>query len=405
MQDNLFGQKAREQLFSPEAIKQAIEGKGFSLKPTVDTSAAQKDLGDFKQQESKDPIELSVKPAGFDSSAGLSSIRGPVQAFIDQLKTTDSFDQVINFKANGLDQIRNDLGFTSDALNAFSSDVTGVDQQLSSSFLNASNALLPISDQIRGIGEDFQNFNTGTDPFAAVGTSLGDAAASTDGINGSLQAAIQSAQGLDQALANNPGTEQLQQAYDSLQPPDVSQAVTDQALLADGTQGTVTATQGLADSWVGVADNIRAAVDALAAFNTPQAPARFAGGGVEAARSYTVNEIGPEAFLSATGTLSKIRAPQYGHWVAPSRGMVLPAGITANLDAMGAFDRGSSPPTKQMAAAVARPRGGSDAQLALVRLQRSIDRLEKTMGSYRPPTVEVHTPSNAGLLHTMQSFR
>lgn len=377
----------------------------FSLKPKLDTTGAEKDLGAFKQQESKDPIELSVKPAGFDSSAGLSSIRGPVQAFIDQLKTTDSFDQAINFKANGLDQIRNDLGFTSDALNAFSSDVTGVDQQLSSSFLNASNALLPISDQIRGIAEDFQNLNTGTDPFAAVGTSLGDAAASTDGINGSLQAAIQSAQGLDQALANNPGAEQLQQAYDSLQPPDVSQAVTDQALLADGTQGAVTATQGLADSWVGVADNIRAAVDALAAFNSPQAPARFAGGGVEAARSYTVNEIGPEAFLSATGTLSKIRAPQYGHWVAPSRGMVLPAGITANLDAMGAFDRGSSPPTKQIAAAVARPRGGSDAQLALVRLQRSIDRLEKTMGSYRPPTVEVHTPSNAGLLHTMQSFR
>lgn len=405
IQDNLFGQKAREQLFSPEAIKQAMQGKDFSLKPTVDTTAAQKDLGDFKQQELKDPIELSVKPAGFDAGAGLSSIRGPVQAFIDQLKTTDSFDQAINFKAIGLDQIRNDLGFTTDALNAFGSDITGVDQQLSSSFLNASNALLPLSDQIRGIGEDFQNLNTGTDPFAAVGTSLGDAASSTDGINSSLQAAIESVQGLDQALANNPGAEQLQQAYDNLQPPDVSQAVTDQALLADGTQGTVTATQGLADSWVGVAANIQAATQALAAFNTPQAPGRFAGGGVEAAHSYTVNEIGPEAFLSATGTLSRIRAPQYGHWVAPSRGMVLPAGITARLDAMGLFDRGSSPPARQMAAAVARPRGGSDAQLALVRLQRSIDRLEKTMGTYRPPTVEVHTPSNAGLLHTMQSFR
>lgn len=406
IQDNLFGQKAREQLFSPEAIKQAMQGKDFSLKPTVDTTAAQKDLGDFKQQESKDPIELSVKPAGFDAGAGLSSIRGPVQAFIDQLKTTDSFDQAINFKAIGLDQIRNDLGFTTDALNAFGSDITGVDQQLSSSFLNASNALLPLSDQIRSIGEDFQNLNTGTDPFAAVGTSLGDAAASTDGINGSLQAAIQSVQGLDQALANNPGAEQLQQAYDNLQPPDVSQAVTDQATLADGTEGTVAATQGLADSWIGVAANIQAATQALAAFNTPQAPGRFAGGGVEAARSYTVNEIGPEAFLSATGTLSRIRAPQYGHWVAPSRGLVLPAGITARLDAIGAFDRGSSsPPARQMAAAVARPRGGSDAHLALVRLQRSIDKLEKTMGSYCPPTVEIHTPSNAGLLHTMQSFR
>jgi hypothetical protein len=42
---------------------------------------------------------------------------------------------------------------------------------------------------------------------------------------------------------------------------------------------------------------------------------------------------------------------------------------------------------------------------ALGRLQRSIDRLEKTMGSYRPPDVSVSVPSNAGLLHTLQSIR
>ncbi len=404
MQDNLFGQKARDQLFSPEAIKKAMEGNDFSLQPKVDTSAAQRDLAAFRQQETRDPLELPIKPAGFDAGAGLANIRGPVQDFINQLKTTNSPDQTINFQATGLDQIRTDLGLTGNVVDAFKASAAGVGTDLSMGFMNASGALFPLSDQIRGLGEDFQNLNTGTDPFASVGTSLGDAAAGTDEINGSLQSAIQSIQGFDQALANNPGAEQLQQAYDNLQPPDVGQAVNDQATLADGTQGTVAATQGLADSWVGVADNIRAAVDALAAFSTPQAPARFAGGGVQGGQDYTVNELGPEAFLSATGTLSRIRAPQYGHWVAPSRGMVLPANVTAHLDAMGAFDRGrGAAPARQMVAAMARPQGNRS-DVALIRLQRSIDKLEKTMGTYRPPSVEVQLPNNAGLLHKMQSF-
>ena len=73
---------------------------------------------------------------------------------------------------------------------------------------------------------------------------------------------------------------------------------------------------------------------------------------------------------------------------------------------MGAFDRGGPAPARQMATAVAQSRGGHGGEVAaLSRLQRSIDRLEKTMGSYRPPTVEVQVPGNAGLLHTLQSFR
>jgi hypothetical protein len=378
----------------------------FSLKPKLDTTGAEKDLGAFKQQEARDPLELPIKPAGFDAGAGLANIRGPVQDFINQLKTTNSPDQTINFQATGLDQIRTDLGLTGSVVDAFKASATGVGTDLSMGFINASGALLPLSDQIRGLGEDFQSLNTGADPFASVGASLSDAAINADGINASLQTAVQTAQGLYQALANNPGAEQLQQAYDNLQPPDVGQAVNDQATLADGTQGTVAATQGLADSWVNVAAQIANATKALAGFSTPQAPARFAGGPTDAGRNYTVNELGQESFLSAAGSLSLIRAPRYGRWVAPSKGLVLPAGVTSRLDAMGAFNRGSAAPARQMAAAIRQPRGGRGGDAAaLGRLQHSIDRLEVAMRSYRPPTVEVHTPSNAGLLHSMQSLR
>lgn len=57
----------------------------------------------------------------------------------------------------------------------------------------------------------------------------------------------------------------------------------------------------------------------------------FAGGPVSGGSTYTVNEIGQEAFLSSSGRLSMINAPAFGHWKAPGAGTVIPAHITKNL--------------------------------------------------------------------------
>jgi len=130
---------------------------------------------------------------------------------------------------------------------------------------------------------------------------------------------------------------------------------------------------------------------------------RWAGGGVDPAGRYTVNELGVESFLSRSGALSLIHAPAYGSWSPPSPGMVLPAGLTSRLDAMGAFGGGPAPLLAGMAPAAGS--GGAASQAAaLGRLQRSIDALEGTMRSYRPE-VTVNLPGNAGLLHTLQGFR
>lgn len=59
---------------------------------------------------------------------------------------------------------------------------------------------------------------------------------------------------------------------------------------------------------------------------------RAAGGPVLGGSTYQVNELGKEAFLSASGKLSMINAPAYGKWRAPSSGVVIPAHLTSQLD-------------------------------------------------------------------------
>lgn len=61
-------------------------------------------------------------------------------------------------------------------------------------------------------------------------------------------------------------------------------------------------------------------------------PNNFAGGPVSGGSAYTVNELGKEAFLSASGKLSMINAPAWGEWKAPSSGTIIPAHLTRQLN-------------------------------------------------------------------------
>ena len=78
------------------------------------------------------------------------------------------------------------------------------------------------------------------------------------------------------------------------------------------------------------ADQVRAANSAGSGNGT--SGARASGGPVSGGSSYTVNELGKEAFLSASGKLSMINAPSFGKWRAPSSGTVIPAHLTRQLD-------------------------------------------------------------------------
>lgn len=76
--------------------------------------------------------------------------------------------------------------------------------------------------------------------------------------------------------------------------------------------------------------NLKPAPGSVLALSGGSAP-RAAGGPVAGGNTYTVNELGREAFLSASGRLSMINAPSWGQWKAPSSGVVIPAHLTRQL--------------------------------------------------------------------------
>jgi len=77
--------------------------------------------------------------------------------------------------------------------------------------------------------------------------------------------------------------------------------------------------------------------------------ARASGGPVSGGSTYQVNELGKEAFLSASGRLSMINAPAFGEWRAPGAGTVIPAHLTKQLDIpTGGVDLNGATPIKGM---------------------------------------------------------
>ena len=398
----LLANKQNLQLGSPFAGDEAV----------LDQIAARIADADAKAQGLRGAIEgtrdslgrpLEETPFNFDHQAFIDASRAALSGL-----EADAAETTLKPRVDGA-QAAQDLQFFRDqqSQDPLSLDfgVTGLDQ-VQTDFANAANSIVPFSDQVSQLGLDLQDLNSGegVDLFQGASQSLGEAAYGVQALVQGLETAEQSAADFDSTLADSANADQIQQAYEALQPPDVSKAVTEQGTLAQGTEGTIETTQDLANSWVDVATGINIAAQALATYKSQESGgnARFAGGPVLGGHGYTVNELGQESFLSRSGMLSLIRAPQYGKWVAPSRGLVIPASMTSQLQSAGAFSRGG----RQVATALASPTQGRGNQVAaLGRLQRSIDRLEKTMGSYRAPDVHVSVPGNAGLLHTLQSIR
>jgi len=105
-----------------------------------------------------------------------------------------------------------------------------------------------------------------------------------------------------------------------------------------------------------MAASLRAAAAAQRALNAAKggggsATGRASGGPVTGGTKYTVNELGKEAFLSASGKLSMINAPAWGEWRAPSSGTVIPAHLTKQLDIPTGGINLNSAPTYNTAAA------------------------------------------------------
>ena len=98
-----------------------------------------------------------------------------------------------------------------------------------------------------------------------------------------------------------------------------------------------------ANNAVGQLNRVAAAARAAAAAAANAGNTKWTGGPVSAGQIYTVNELGREAFLSASGKLSMIDAPAYGSWKAPSKGTVINAAQTEKLGLPAILDAASRP--------------------------------------------------------------
>ena len=179
------------------------------------------------------------------------------------------------------------------------------------------------------------------------------------------------------------------------------------------TDSTANAAQALASGYANANTNAQALLGTLTKIAaTPQA--RWAGGPVEPGTSYRVNELGQESLLSASGRLSLIDRARNAMWRPPSRGVVLPAGMTEQLAMAGAFGsgggragRGGSRGGGAVLQQVARSGDGMRGLTAAVarqgallgKLGAAIDRL-----AARDWRVTIHTPGNAGLIRSLQGF-
>ena len=93
--------------------------------------------------------------------------------------------------------------------------------------------------------------------------------------------------------------------------------------------------KGLTQQWWNVEEAARKAAAQIREANRQRSSdkeERATGGPVSGGTTYTVNEFGKEAFLSASGKLSMINAPAWGDWRAPANGTVIPAHLTKQLD-------------------------------------------------------------------------
>jgi len=117
------------------------------------------------------------------------------------------------------------------------------------------------------------------------------------------------------------------------------------------------------------------------------APSRFTGGPVQGGQQYRINDgpggrsLGQESFLSAGGDLSLIRNPLNSLWTAPSKGIVLPAVLTKQLKAEGAFDAPRSAGRVAAVSGALRPPGSNAStarlELAVTNLAAQVQALNR----------------------------
>lgn len=185
----------------------------------------------------------------------------------------------------------------------------------------SANGINGISENLAGVSENAENAG---DAFMSISTGAGEAADAVDDIPSSLEGVGDSVDGLAGSFSDaaDYAGQVVESGFDG--------AAENASIAGDDFSNSLSTASTQADEIYSTLSNIDG-LNPTVTVNVVGTPGRFAGGPVDSGQMYRVNELGKEAFLSASGRLSMINKPKNALWRAPSRGTVIPAHLTAGL--------------------------------------------------------------------------
>lgn len=233
-------------------------------------------------------------------------------------------------------------GFTNSAAQNIQATGTGLDSLNSEAqefintlangpqaFSNIGTAAGQSAESISGIAENLtgvsENAETAGGSFSSISTAAGEAAESVGEIPTSLEGVSETVDGVatsfSEAATYAGGV--VESGFDT--------AAESASVAGSEFSSSLQTASGQADEIFSTLSNIDG-LNPTVTVNVVGTQGRFAGGPVDSGSLYRVNELGKEAFLSASGRLSMINKPRNALWRAPSRGTVIPAHLTAGLN-------------------------------------------------------------------------
>lgn len=259
--------------------------------------------------------------------------------------TTSKITESLGGATQQADQLTTSLSSATGTLETISGSVQTVDQQFQTTASNIaqdwSGALETASGSAQNLVESISGVSTEAGYAAGSIQSLSEATGGTaEGLNSAVESADElktSAEGISEEFSAEP-IEGFATALDAASTS--AQGITDSNFsgAAEAASAAGSTFDSSLQSAATEANDIYSTLSSLdglsptVTVNVVGTQGRFAGGPVDSGSLYRVNELGKEAFLSASGRLSMINKPKNALWRAPSSGTVIPAHLAAGLN-------------------------------------------------------------------------
>lgn len=358
-------------------------------------------------------------------------IRGNAQATADQANATGLVAQGWSNTANSMggvvtksEMLANGTIRIWQETNKVQGAYTGIaNTDIAQPAINAAGAMSNFNTQATSAQNGVMNIQTGlqntVSPADALSQNMGGMRESSDGMAQNLanaQAAVANtdasalAGDLYDAAINAGGTATNVNNISQIDLSSVEQPMQNAAIASDAiaNSGMESAMSKTATQSGRVAGEMSSAASSAGDFYRQLAAAsslpgsRWTGGPVSSGAQYRVNELGQEAFLANSGRLSLINKPANALWRAPSKGVVIPAGVTEGLKQRGVFQRGNRSTSVGSVRGGGNSAGMAEQAAAIGKLQQSVDELVRKDWNVQ---VKVRNSEGSSALNVLNRMR